>query len=264
MFVDCEKIAKKILKRIESGGTLVVLRNNDNPSAVSYVRQLIKLGTPKNINVIEEDYNSYTLPIHLDRAIFRYNEDEDVHGIMLVSPEKIHYPCISTITPDKLIEGNECDDKLSRVSCTARACVEIAEHEWGNIEKVDFLIIGYGKAVGKPLAYLLMRKHAGCVTTTHRYTLMEDLLDAHIPGAEIIISAVGHPHLIPARQNGILQFSEKLFIDAGISIKEGRVVGDLDPELALGNSLTPVPGGVGPVTTALLLENVSLAAQGKF
>jgi methylenetetrahydrofolate dehydrogenase (NADP+)/methenyltetrahydrofolate cyclohydrolase len=100
--------------------------------------------------------------------------------------------------------------------------------------------------------------HAGSVTTTHQYTKMEDLFGKHIPDADIIVSAVGSAHLISG------DYKDKILIDAGISVVQGRVQGDIHPDLIEHNQVTPVPGGIGPVTTALLLENVSLAAKGKF
>lgn len=258
--INCEKIAKRILADTRHG-TLVVLRNNDDPSAVSYVRQLIKLSRKTQTEIIEEDYNSTWLPDGLIRLIEQHNEDPDVSGIIVVSPEPSHYEAIDRIVPEKRVEGTEFDDNLERVSCTARACIKIIE-SITTFEDKNVLVIGYGKLVGKPLSYLLMRMHAASVTTTHQYTKMDEIFEEHIPKADIVISAVGSPYLIQDR--GQSDYSGKIFIDAGISILGGRVCGDVHPRLHHKNEITPVPGGVGPVTTALLLQNVSLAERGKF
>jgi methylenetetrahydrofolate dehydrogenase (NADP+)/methenyltetrahydrofolate cyclohydrolase len=261
--INCESIAKKILKNV-NGGSLAVIRNYDDPSAISYVRQLVKLASRANIEIIEEDYGSHWIKESLSRLIKEYNESEDVDGIMVVSPQPEHYECLEEIIPSKRVEGTDFDDNPERVSCTARACFHIAEAFTGsapmleNLENMNALIIGYGKAVGKPLSYLLMRRHLISVTTTHAYTPIKDILEGHIPRADVIFTAVGMKHFIKG------EYSDKLFVDAGISVDQGRVWGDLDPTLAEKNDITPVPGGVGPVTTALLLQNVSLAAQGKF
>ncbi len=250
--IDCESIAEKILEDV-NGGSLVVLRNYDDPSAISYVRQLIKLAHKVNIEIIEEDYGSHWLEESVVRLIDEYNNSK-VSGIMIVSPQPQHYKCLDHIDPAKRVEGSDFDDDIDRVSCTARACVYIVE-AFTTLENKNALVIGYGKAVGKPLSYLLMRKHSLSVTSTHTYTSMKDIFEKHIPDADVIFTAVGQKHFIQG------DYSDKIFIDAGISVYQGRVWGDLDPSLAEKNDITPVPGGVGPVTTALLLKNVSLAAK---
>lgn len=254
--IDCEKIAKKILAETE-GGTLVILRNNDDPSATSYVRQLIKLSRKTQTEIIEENYNSTWLVDGVVRLIDGHNEDPDVSGIVVVSPEPSHYEALSHISLSKRVEGTDFDDNPERVSCTARACIKIIE-SITEFDDKNILVIGYGKTVGKPLSYLLMRMHAASVTTTHQYTKMEEIFNEHIPKADIIISAVGCAYLIQG------DYKDKIFIDAGISVLDGQICGDIHPSLCQHNEVTPVPGGVGPVTTALLLQNVSLAAQGKF
>lgn len=253
--IDCEAIAEKILEDV-NGGRLVVLRNYDDPSAISYVRQLIKLAQKSNIEIIEEDYGSHWLKDAVIRLIEEHNNNPETSGIMVVSPQPQHYECLNHIHPDKRVEGSEFDDDIDRVSCTARACVYIVE-AFTALEDKNCLIIGYGKAVGKPLSYLLMRKHALSVTSTHAYTPLKDIFEKHIPAADVIFTAVGQKHLIKG------DYSDKIFIDAGISVDQGRVWGDLDPSLVEKNDITSVPGGVGPVTTALLLKNVSLAAKSK-
>ncbi len=252
--IDCEAMAKKILEDVK-GGSLAVLRNYDDPSAVSYVRQLIKLAREVGIKIVEEDYGTHSIKESVNRIIDEYN-NSPISGIIIVSPQPQHYDCLDRISPDKRVEGSDFHDNPDKVSCTARACVYIAE-TFTTLEDKNALIIGYGKAVGKPLSYLLMRKHLLSVTSTHAYTPMKDIFEKHIPAADLIFTAVGQKHLIKG------DFSNKIFIDAGISVSEGRVWGDLDPNLAEENIITSVPGGVGPVTTALLLQNVSLAAKSK-
>lgn len=250
--IDCEAIAEKILENVD-GGSLVVLRNHDDSSAISYVRQLIKLARQTNIDIIEQDYGSHWLKESVNRLIDDYN-NSNVSGIIIVSPQPQHYECLTHIDPAKRVEGNDCDDNIDRVSCTARACVYIVE-AFSSLANKNALVIGYGKAVGKPLSYLLMRKHLLSVTSTHAHTPIKDILEKHIPDADVIFTAIGQKHFIQG------DYSGKIFIDAGISIDQGRIGGDIDPNLAEKNDITSVPGGVGPVTTALLLQNVSLAAQ---
>ncbi|MHA2279770.1 MAG: tetrahydrofolate dehydrogenase/cyclohydrolase catalytic domain-containing protein [Promethearchaeota archaeon] len=256
--IDCSKIAKSILSRItKNSGRLVIIRNYDDPSVISYTLQVIKEARKLGIEVVEEDYGSSYLPESITRLIHEYNNDPEVNGIILVSPHPKQYACLHEIVPSKRVEGTDFDDNPNHVSCSARACVEVIKSV-ADLTQKNVLVIGYGKVVGKPLAYLLMRMHAGSVTTTHQYTKMEELFGKHIPDADIIVSAVGSPHLITGDYKG------KVFIDAGISVSEGRLHGDIHPDLIEHNEVTPVPGGIGPITTALLLENVSLAAEGKF
>lgn len=252
--IDCEAIAEKILEDV-SGGSLAVLRNYDDPSAISYVRQLIKLARKTNIEIVEVDYGSHWLPDAVNRLIDEHNSSE-ISGIIMVSPTPQHYECLNRIDPAKRVEGSDCNDDIEKVSCTARACVFIVE-AFTTLEDKNALVIGYGKAVGKPLSYLLMRKHSLSVTSTHAHTPMKDIFEKHIPDADVIFTAIGQKHFIKG------DYSDKIFIDAGISVDQGRVWGDLDPNLAEKNDITPVPGGVGPVTTALLLQNVSRAAQNR-
>jgi len=251
-FIDCEAISAKILEDV-NGGSLAVLRNYDDPSGISYVRQLIKIARKINIEIIEVDYGSHWLPDSVTRLIEEYNNSQ-VSGILVVSPQPQHYECLNRIDPTKRVEGSDFDDDINRISCTARACVYIVE-AFTSLKNKNALIIGYGKAVGKPLSYLLMRKHLSSVTSTHAYTPVKDIFEKHIPAADIIFSAVGQKHFIKG------DYADKIFIDAGISIDQGKVWGDLDPSLANKNDITPVPGGVGTVTTALLLKNVSLTAE---
>jgi methylenetetrahydrofolate dehydrogenase (NADP+)/methenyltetrahydrofolate cyclohydrolase len=255
--IDCEAIAEKILEDVD-GGSLAVLRNYDDPSAISYVRQLCKLARKKNIEIIEEDYGKTWVKEAIIRLIDQYN-NSSVSGIMVVSPAPQHYECLDRIDPAKRVEGNDFDDDINRVSCTARACVHIVNSFAGKgaIASKNALVIGYGKAVGKPLSYLLMREHALSVTCAHAYTPVKDIFEKHIPNADVIFTAIGRKHLI----NG--DYADKIFVDAGVSIDQGRIWGDVDPSLAEKNDITPVPGGVGPVTTALLLRNVSLAQKGR-
>ncbi len=259
--IDCDILTKKILKNVE-GGVLAVLRNYDDPSAISYVRQLCKLARKCKISIIEEDYNSNWIPDGVNRLIEKNNNDPEVDGIIMVSPAPAHYRCLDNILPQKRVEGNDFDDDPTRVSCTARACVHIIE-SIEELNEKNVLIIGYGKAVGKPLSYLLMRGHAGSVTTTHKYT-RDNCMGQFISDADIIVSAVGNPHFLFEYHEIYGNFHDKIIIDAGISVKDRKLFGDVHPELIDHNLVSPVPGGVGPVTTALLLQNVSNAAKEKF
>ncbi len=265
--IDCQKITKSILEEIDRG-SLAVSYNSTDSAANSYVRRLAQTAKDVGIELHVDGYSHQQSAYNVRRSVEKWNESE-VDGIIVVSPSPEHYKILEFICHRKRVEGTDFDDNIDRVSCTARACVEIIE----SVTKIDgknILIIGYGKAVGKPLSYLLMRKHAGSVTTTHKYTSLNNFIHL-MHWADIIVSAVGKPHMHKQyhEQDHNLHsidnpLEDKILIDAGISVVDGKVTGDFDPELAEKNQLTPVPGGVGPVTTALLLKNVSLSARGEF
>ncbi len=212
---------------------LAIITNPSDPPSESYLKTITSTAEHIGIEVVD-----------------LMNCGRSVHGVLdlRTTPSK---------TPrHQNVDGNDFDDDVNHVSCTARACIEIIKSITEIVHK-DVVIIGYGKKVGKPLSYLLMREHAGSVTLTHRYT--EDLR-YHTRRGEIVISAAGKEKLIEKH----MIRPDAVVIDVGISKSDGGIVGDVDPAVAEKAHLTPVPGGVGPVTTALMLHNVALAAIGKF
>ena len=211
-----------------------------------------------------------------------WNNQPSVHGILAISPPKTLLNPHSLITDSKNVEGNDFDDRLDRVSCTAKAIVAVmayiisldrgetdkflgGNYSYPNLfEDKNVVIIGYGKAVGKPLSYLLMRYHVGSVTTIHKYTSQTTQQNA-IRSADIIVSATGNPHIFPSMVGCTAgnHFENKVIIDAGISKVGDKIVGDIDPVFAENNQVTRVPGGVGAVTTAMILYNALQACRGQ-
>ncbi len=255
-YIDCKEIANKIFaetkETAQSLNPLVVaLLSPDDEAGDIYLKKLQKLG--KKVNVRISNYHMPNLPEELNGCIQSLNNTESVTGIMLISEPASFFESRTFISPLKNVEGNDFDDDVEKVFCTARACTRILQ-EVTNIECKEVVIVGYGKRVGKPLAYLLMRAHAGSVTTTHKYTLD---LGSHLKRADIIISAVGKQNLI--RRDMVKPGA--FVIDAGISCIKGKIVGDVSPKVAKIARVTPVPGGVGPITCALLLKNAAIACQ---
>jgi methylenetetrahydrofolate dehydrogenase (NADP+)/methenyltetrahydrofolate cyclohydrolase len=262
-YIDCKLITNKILSETKlQPCRLEVIYNADDVSAKSYLESSKKISKVFLTIINSTEFRNTTSKQELTNLIEGHNANSDVHGILLMSPTQAqqNFECI---VPSKRVEGNDCDDNIDRVNCTARACVEIIE-TCIPIPNKHFLIIGYGKAVGKPLAYLLMRKHAGSVTTVHKYTDQSLLFDPDTPynfidRADVIISAVGKPHFVARAK-----VENRIFIDAGISVRGGKTLGDVNPLLAKDNIVSPVPGGVGPVATSLLFQNIQKAARGEF
>ena len=261
-YLDCSAICESIiLTKFQEPCWVGIIYDPDDSPSVSYVQSLVKTGTQINVKFAFFAYKKDMRSKLILEQIDEWNERKDIVGILFLSPDKHHYKCCEAILLEKRVEGNDHDDNINRISCTARACAFIAEKTTGIAGK-SFLIVGYGKTVGKPLAYLLMRKHAASVTLTHRYTDEIPLFYSHIHQAEVIISAVGRAHFI--RDFKQTHFSSHLFIDAGITSIKGKICGDVHPDLAEKNDVTPVPGGVGPITTALVMQNIKLAAAGAF
>ncbi len=264
--IDCTLLKNRILdatrsllKDLPKKPKLVCVKMNNDQASHSYASALRMLCRAMVVDFELMEIRPKNLILQI--AIHEANRDPAVTGIIVLrntndnSILPLFIMAKQAIEPWKDVEGNEFDDDPERVSCTARACLEIIRQET-EIEGKEVVIVGYGKVVGKPLAYLLMRAHAGSVTTTHKYT---QNLDEHLKRADIVISAVGKPHFIDYEcKDGTV------IIDAGISIGVGGVNGDVHPIMYNKAKISPVPGGVGPVTSALVMQNVALAANGKF
>lgn len=255
-YIDCQKIADKILddtKRMTRYHTpwVVVFVSSEDDTGSAYLKRLQALGSEANVAITS--YNMPATAEDLNIAIQNLNRLETVNGIMLISEPPSLFESRNIISPLKNVEGNDFDDDVEKVFCTARSCLRILQ-EVTDIENKNAVIVGYGKRAGKPLSYLLMRAHVGSVTTTHKYTMD---LESHLERADIIVSAVGRQFLIskPMVKRGAF------VIDAGISYAKGKVVGDVCPEVSDIAQVTPVPGGVGPVTCALLLKNAAMLCQ---
>jgi len=256
MIIDCKPIFAKIMAdtadlKQNTKATLAVVMPKDDPAARSYFNRLKKYGNSININVVELFYfTSHTDLSLLKLSINSWNDTQDIHGILLISePPEWHF-LRSHISPEKNVEGNDFDDDVDNVFCTARACMEIIKSQI-DITGKDVTVVGYGKRVGKPLSYLLMRAHVGSVTTTHKYT--NDLV-RHLHKADVIVSAVGKPGFITPQ----MVKHDTLIIDAGIAKDpfSDKIVGDVRKDVYNVCEVTPVPGGVGPVTCAILLRNL--------
>ncbi|WP_026961596.1 bifunctional 5,10-methylenetetrahydrofolate dehydrogenase/5,10-methenyltetrahydrofolate cyclohydrolase [Alicyclobacillus herbarius] len=196
-------------------------------------------------------------------TIHELNENPHIHGIMTELPLPRSMDTnrvIGAIRPDKDIDGLTPHNKLANLSgtpgiypATPEACVRLAEHHGFKLAGKHAVLVGCGQTVGQPLLHLLLRRGA-TVTVCHIGT---PDLRVHTRQADILFVAVGKPGLI--RPDMV---HEKLWvIDAGINEAPDKgIVGDVDPDAAQKvAACSPVPGGVGPVTTALLFANLMQA-----
>jgi methylenetetrahydrofolate dehydrogenase (NADP+)/methenyltetrahydrofolate cyclohydrolase len=200
-------------------------------------------------------------------TIRELNADPAVNGIIVQMPLPLSIrlrSVVDAIDPAKDIDGiHPLNAGLLRLGydgflpATAHAAVEIHRRSGIEIEGKRAVVVGRSAVVGMPAAFLLVRENA-TVTVAHSRT--RDLA-RHVKDAEIVVVAVGHPGLI----RGEMLRRGVVVVDVGINVVDGALVGDVDFESArrVASAITPVPGGVGPLTNALLLAHLVRAANGQ-
>src|SRR5262249_20995780 len=194
------------------------------------------------------------------------NADRGVHGILLQLPLPKGLnedAAIAAIAPEKDADGLHPTNlgrllagEPSIVPCTPAGCLEILDHYGAKLEGAEAVVIGRSRLVGKPLAQLLLARHA---TVTMGHTRTRDLA-AHTRRADVLCVAAGRAGMV----TGDMVKDGAWVIDVGINrLTTGKLVGDVDFESvrARAGAVTPVPGGVGPMTIAMLLRNTLLAAE---
>jgi methylenetetrahydrofolate dehydrogenase (NADP+)/methenyltetrahydrofolate cyclohydrolase len=200
------------------------------------------------------------------KTLRELNADPEVHGILLQLPLPDgldEAAAIGMISPEKDVDGLT-PTNLGRllagepglVPCTPAGCLEILDHYGADLKGAEAVIVGRSRLVGKPLAQLLLGRHA---TVTMCHTRTRDL-GAHTRRADILCVAAGRAGVI----TGDMVKPEAWVVDVGINrLPTGKVVGDVDFESVSGraHALTPVPGGVGPMTVAMLMRNTLVATE---
>ncbi len=200
--------------------------------------------------------------------IERANRDPKVHGIIVQMPLPKSFRAdrvLDAIHPDKDVEavttsnlGKLVIHKEGLAPCTARACIRLIEETGVDVYGKEGVVIGSSKIVGLP-AFLLMIGKKITSTICHTGTFKSGTLESHIRRADVLIVSAGKPNLIPGawiKQGAIV-------IDVGINRVDGKTVGDIEFETAKKRAafITPVPGGVGPLTTMILMENLVTALK---
>ena len=244
---------------------LVALIVGHQAASNVYVQQILRscaaVGIPGRVLELPRQ----TTADELRRRLEKLNKDPQVAGIIVQQPLPRHIPLSTltdTIMPAKDIDGiHPLNTGLMALGyegflpACAEAAVEIPKFYGYELEGKRAVVIGRSNVVGKPVQLLLMREHC-TVTVCHRRT--RDLV-AEIARAEIVVSAAGSAGLV----TGNMLHPGALVVDVGINVRDGRIVGDVDFETAVrvAAAITPVPGGVGPVTNAVLLEHLIRAAR---
>ena len=248
-------------------GLAVVLVGED-PASQVYVRSKGKQTIEAGMNSYEHKLSADTSEADLLELVNRLNEDKDVHGILvqLPLPEHINEDAvINTIDPVKDVDGFHISNvgllatgQKSMVPCTPLGCLLMLKDFHGSLAGMDAVIIGRSNIVGKPMAQLLLNESC-TVSITHSKTKN---LEEVVGRADIIIAAVGRAEMV----KGDWIKPGATLIDVGINrVEENdggkRLVGDAEFSSCskIAGALTPVPGGVGPMTIACLLVNTLVA-----
>lgn len=262
------EIAAQIQSHLEKArrvpGLAVVLVGAD-PASQIYVGNKRKSCEQIGIQSISFDLPEATSEEELLALIDKLNQDDTVDGILVQLPLPEHIDSskvIEAIVPHKDVDGFHpynvgrlCQRIPTLRSCTPYGIVTLLEKTGLNVRGKNAVIVGASNIVGRPMAMELLL--LGCtVTVTHRFT---DNLEKHIREADLVVVAVGKPNLVKGEwiKNGAI------VIDVGINRVDGKVVGDVEFDVASQKAayITPVPGGVGPMTVAMLMKNTLTAYE---
>ena len=245
-------------------GLAVVIIGRDAPSTV-YLEQILRGCAKVGIDARFAELEGEATEASVVSAIRDVNADAAVDGVIVqmpLPPTIRLRTVIDAIDPDKDIDGiHPLNAGLLRLGydgflpATAHAAVEILRRSGIEIAGKDALVIGRSAVVGMPAAFLLVKEDA-TVTVSHSRT--RDL-PGHIRRSDIVVVAAGHPGLV----TGAMLKPGAVVVDVGINVVDGHIRGDVEFETArqIASAITPVPGGVGPLTNALLLTHLIRAAE---
>jgi methylenetetrahydrofolate dehydrogenase (NADP+)/methenyltetrahydrofolate cyclohydrolase len=266
-----EKIKQDIVKEVQVLGKKPVLASvmvGENAGAEAYVKSQKKNAEALGIEYQFHKLGADTAEHALIEFVEKLNKDKSVNGIIIQMPlpAQIDYKKISQhIQPDKDIEGMHPANigkilfgNAKLIPCTAAAVMELLSAAEVQLRGKEVVVVGHSEIVGKPLALLLLDKFA-TVTVCHIGTSEAKKLEEHVRKAEVLIVAVGKAELIP----GEWVKEGAVVIDVGINRVGDRIVGDVEHEEAFKHAsiITPVPGGVGPLTVTMLMRNLLEAAK---
>lgn len=278
--IDGKQIAADLVAEVANGAQaifseygirpgLAVVLVGDDPASQVYVRNKVARATEAGLNSIEHRLPADTDQVTLNALVDELNNDPAVHGILvqLPLPEQLNEEeIISRINPRKDVDGFHPINvgelvvgNASLVPCTPQGCMIMLEKTLGDLSGKHAVVIGRSNIVGKPMALLLL--HANCtVSIVHSRTRNPQELCKQ---ADIVVAAVGRTEMVDASwvKEGAT------VIDVGINVTERdgkrKLLGDVnfaDVE-PVANAITPVPGGVGPMTIACLMNNTLIAAR---
>jgi len=238
----------------------------DDPASASYVRSKRKACAASGITSVAQELGSDITQRALLDLVRSLNERRDVHGILVQLPLPAHIDAdaiIDAIDPEKDVDGlhpiNQARLVMGRQGprpCTPLGVMHLIDTTGVTLTGARAVVAGRSHLVGKPVAFMLLERHA---TLTICHSRTRDLA-AEIRRADVVVAAIGRPEMI--RGDWIQPGS--VVIDVGVNrVSDGRLVGDVEFATARerANFITPVPGGVGPMTVAMLMQNTLAAAR---
>ena len=275
MIIDGKKLANEIKqdlkKRVEDLKKkgiipkLAIILVGEDPSSKIYINMKMISGKEVGIETELHKFPENFEEKELIELIQELNRDEKVHAILVQLPLPKHINenrVIEAISPEKDVDGLTSinmfrllfkDEFL--VPCTPKGVIKMLDYHKIDLVGKNAVVVGRSKIVGKPIALMLLNRNA-TVTVCHSKT--KDLKE-HTKNADVLVVAVGKPKLIikdMVKEGAVV-------IDVGINRVEGKLCGDVDFENVkdVVSYITPVPGGVGPMTVAMVLENTLIAAE---
>lgn len=264
-----ERIKQEVTELVDKGiqpGLAVVLVGDD-PASQTYVNGKIKACEETGIYSKSFRLESSVTQQEVVELVEQLNQDPNIHGILVQLPLPKHMneeAIIDAISPDKDVDGfhpisvgNLCIGKETFLPCTPHGVIELIKSTGISMEGKHAVVVGRSNIVGKPVSLLLLHENA-TVTMCHSRT--KNLVE-QTRQADILVVAVGITHLIKKEhvKNGAV------VIDVGMNRLDGKLTGDVlfDEVKEVASHITPVPGGVGPMTITMLMQNTVISARRK-
>jgi methylenetetrahydrofolate dehydrogenase (NADP+) / methenyltetrahydrofolate cyclohydrolase len=259
---------EKLTKEQETGiqPCLATVLVGNNPASISYINNKQKSAIDIGINTRDHRLDSTISQNELVDLIMLLNKDPKVHGILVQLPLPSHineFSIINTINPLKDVDGLTPTNagmllkgQVALMPCTPSGIIELLKFFNIDVSSKDTVIVNRSDLVGKPLAILLTERDA---TVTLCHSKSRNLIDK-LKNADIVVTAVGNRERFVLSENMVK--NDAVIVDVGISKYKGKTIGDVNDFQSMKEKvawITPVPGGVGPMTIAMLLENTVTA-----
>lgn len=268
------KEVKKEVKKLSKSGitpSLAAVQVGENSASMAYIKRQKKSCEKVGLNYILHQFESNISESELIDNINKLNEDESVNGIILQMPLPKDINArnaqmsisdkkdVEGVTPGSL--GLIVLEQPRLVPCTAMSAIKLLDSTGVEVRGKEAVVIGSSAIVGKPIALLLLQEDRYFATTTvcHIATSESGMLEEHVKKAEILVAAAGVPELV----KGEWIKEGAIVLDVGMNRVKGKWVGDVEFDAAKEKAsyITPVPGGIGPITVAMLIKNTVEATK---